>query len=584
MRSRSVLAALLVAVLLTASGPIAAFDELIDSPMYRLPALPTVKVERVLPKDAVSLWIEALKRPETDYRIKAAEALALAAQRGFKEATPAIETLQLALAKETHAAARLALVQALVALDAKEAAQLLWDAAQTGNQQMRALVEPALARWKYPKAAAAWLQRLDTNTPQPALVLALRGLGHMEQRDAADRIRDLLLDEATPPRVLWEAGQALGQIRTAGLETLALQLLKTPGRASLSDRLAAAALLRQHKGAEAMKVLNQLARDEAAAVVHMALTRIVELDLDAVAGMAPRLLADPDANLRLLAVDVLAQRPSKENLRSLSSSLDDPHLEVRRRARVLLEKLAVQKELRFTIIDQATTQLQAASWRGLEQATLLLVQLDHKPAAPRLLELLAHSRPEVDISAAWGLRKLAVPGTAPAVLQHVRQVRPTLNPMMPFDQLMAAEHRLAQLNQFLGQQRYRAAEEELKKFVPKMSIAAEARAAAVWALGMIHEGEALPKLARQLEGRLNDTSSIPPEDPRVRYMSAITLARINAKEALPSLRIYCPDQEVSDYSVNTACGWAIEKLSGEPLKAPRTLRIVHNDWFLLPRP
>ena len=43
-------------------------------------------------------------------------------------------------------------------------------------------------------------------------------------------------------------------------------------------------------------------------------------------------------------------------------------------------------------------------WRALEQATILLAVLDHKPAAPRLVDLLRFERPEVFVAAAWGLR------------------------------------------------------------------------------------------------------------------------------------------------------------------------------------
>src|SRR5262249_28314167 len=107
-------------------------------------------------------------------------------------------------------------------------------------------------------------------------------------------------------------------------------------------------------------------------------------------------------------------------------------------------------------------------------------------------------------------------------------------------------------------------------------------AAAVWALGLIHEGKASDKLVAAVEGRLNDVQTMPPEDARVRRMAAIALGRLGAKETLPSLRIWCPDQEPSTDSVTTACGWAIERLIGEALKSPKPIRKVWRDSFLTP--
>jgi hypothetical protein len=111
----------------------------------------------------------------------------------------------------------------------------------------------------------------------------------------------------------------------------------------------------------------------------------------------------------------------------------------------------------------------------------------------------------------------------------------------------------------------------------------EARAAAIWALGLIHEGKTDPELATALETRLNDVPpGGAPEDPRVRGMSAVTLARMKTKEALRSLRKWYVSGEPSADHVNNACGWAIEQLTGQAMPPPRTMEKRQLDWFLNP--
>ncbi len=76
--------------------------------------------------------------------------------------------------------------------------------------------------------------------------------------------------------------------------------------------------------------------------------------------------------------------------------------------------------------------------------------------------------------------------------------------------------------------------------------------------------------------------SIPPEDFRVRWMCAITLGRLKAKETLPSLQKYCQGFKPSTDRVGNACGWAIERLTGDKMQPAETLIREDRDWFLVP--
>jgi hypothetical protein len=145
------------------------------------------------------------------------------------------------------------------------------------------------------------------------------------------------------------------------------------------------------------------------------------------------------------------------------------------------------------------------------------------------------------------------------------------------------DHQLSQLNQFLGAQKYRPADAVLRRFVPRADgrLGPESRAAAVWALGRLHEGREVPELVGPLQERMLDMRSKPPEFTQVREMCAVTLGRTKAKEAVPTLRIFYVGKPTED-PVNNASGWALQRLTGEVMPAPQTARKVRLDWFLRP--
>jgi HEAT repeat protein len=566
-----------------------AFDEVIDSPMYQAPELAGPREERVFTEDTLRLWLRALERPEADLRRQAAEAVGLARRRGFKGLEAAVAPLVAVLDQpEQHSAVRLAAAQALVSLDAKEAAPTLLRQAQA-HGELCEVVDPALARWDYRPARAAWLARLGApDTPARRVVLAIRGLAAVREEQAAPRLRELALDDRVTGLIRREAARGLGLLRGDGLEQDAERLASDASPRGTASRLAAVSLLQRHGGDRSIQILQRLGADHEPAVAAAAVARLIEIDPKLVA--APEQLLDSaDSGLRLLGVEILLRRPSEQRLGLLGDRLADPHPEVRVRARGALRALAAGKEFRDPVIGKAVRVLGGRDWRGLEQAAILLAQLDHKPAAGRLLELLSFERAEVYVTAAWGLRRLAVAETLPGVVAFVKdRHRRLLAGEYPGPEMVLIDHQLSQLNQLLGQQKHKPADAVLRTFIPRTAkprqppFGSESRAAAIWALGLLHEGKPDNALTTALEDRLNDPSSMPPEDPRVLRMSAVALGRSRAKEALPTLRKGCPFGEPSGDQVNNACGWAIEQLTGEAMKPPRTIRRVERDWFLSP--
>jgi HEAT repeat protein len=558
--------------------------------MYKSPDLPMPDIVRVFPEGALDRWRKALERSEVDIRCEAAEAVARACRRGVKGLEVTVPLLCAVIDREDEqVSVQRAAAQALITLDARETAPSLLRLAQACGANVRDLVEPALARWDYKPARAVWLERLqDPSEALPGLLLAARGLAMVGEVKAAQRLREMMLAEHSHEPVRLEAARALGTLRHEGLEKDAEALGADLTPRGTASRLAAAALLRRHGSQEAVRLLQRLAQDTEPTVAEQALARLLEIDPKLVVPALEQVLVSPDPKVRSWGVEVLFRLPTEAHLRLLADRLDDQHLDVRRKARRYLRELADKKEFHTQIIADARRLLAMANWQGLEQAIILLAQLDYKPATNSLAKLLQHNRPEVYISAAWAFRKLDVPETLPFVATYVGVTQARLqNP--PKGQaapdvlsVWLRGHQLSQLNQFLGQRRYAPAEPALRNFVPRPSADPEARAAAIWALGLIHEGRTDSALVTALLGRLNDVRSAPIEDERVRQMCAITVARMKVKdkETLANLRRYCPDlKPVRDF-VHNACGWAIAQLTGEVVPPPQAIRSAQIDWFL----
>jgi HEAT repeat protein len=565
----------------------------IGSPMYRAPELPQPRIVTKLPPRLPALWLEALERPEADYKTKAAQAIALAHQRGFPGMEVAVGPLTRALDRpDQHPTVRVAVARALVVLDAKAAAAGLAKLAAT-DTDVREIVEPALAKWDYRPARATWLERLDQAPTRRGTVLAIRGLAAVKEEKAASRLRELALDRDVPAGIRLEAARAHGVLRPAGSETDAEGLVKDATPRGATDRLVAASLLRNHQDEAAVRQLQALGRDAEPAVAAVALARLVELDPALVLPLIDPVLASSDANVRRFGVEVLFRQPAEARLKLLADRLNDPHPDVRARARQALGELAKKAEWKTIVIREATRILTADDWRGLEQAGILLARLDHKPAADRLLALLAHRRPEAFIAAAWALRVLAVPETLPGVFKYYDDTYQAMlrsGPEAGRRDVPAAaiDQQLSQLGQFLGQAKHLPADGLFRRLIPPRAgkgmnpAGYEARAAAIWALGLMHEGTPVSAIAGPLAGRVQAVNPFDVEDERVRRMSAITLGRMKAADQLETLRQFYSAKGPSRDPVNNACGWAIERITGEKVPPPGVIEEFRIDWFLVP--
>ncbi|MBO0696755.1 MAG: HEAT repeat domain-containing protein [Zavarzinella sp.] len=552
--------------------------------MYADPDVPLARIVKVFPPRLIGLWLQALERSEDDLKCQAAAAIALARDRGMPGLEATVAPLLKALDRpEQHPTVRIAVAQALIALDTREVAPTLFTHLQTDGVEMRNVVDPALARWDYKPARAAWLERVEkAGIPRQSLLLAIRGLGTVREPKGVMRLRDLALSEKGDPIVRLEAARALGAIQTTGLEKDAERLAQEPGTAGNVAQLAAAAILRHHHSDEATKLLQRIAVESEPAAAVIALDGLLENDPGLVLGLLPKLTGSPDPGVRSRAVEAYRRRPAADHIPLVANLLDDPHPQVRIGARKALLVSAGRPEFRDGVLREATRHLATDHWRALEQATILLASLDHKPAAGRFVELLRFERPEVFVAAAWGLRKLAVAETLPAQLAEVERRWSRSQKLDATEPRTAIDLEVSQLAQSLGRARYAPAAPVLARFVPKQwNIGPESRAAAIWALGLIHENAPPERLVDGLIDRLTDDSTTVPEDLRVRRMAAVTLGRVKAKEAVTSLKKYYPRKLTAEPFPN-ACGWALQQITGEPLPGSGTVDVVQRGWFLEP--
>ena len=573
---------LLMTLLLTA-GAVARAEIRTEFAMDSDPILKAPEPIVVFPVKHRPLWLKALARPEIDLQRRAAEAIAEAHLLGtpdLGEAKPIL--VQIVSAESTHPAARSAAARALIALEARESADTLFAVSQKYGTDLRQLIEPALAKWKYQPIRQVWQQRLDVfETRHRDLMLAIDGAQVISDGSLVPALLLIVHDSLRPSGTRLAAARAAGQIQNSGLGPDSEKLLESPAP-SIVNRLCATSLLKQHRSQTELSLLIRLAQDEEPTIAAAALTALNVTDPQRILPIGEQVLRNRDANVRLQGVATYVMFATPDRVASLAKLLDDPHPGVRGQVRERLLVLAKAVEL-FAPILQATSDVLAGdSWPGQEQAALLLTALDHKPAAARMAQLLDSPRGEVIVATAWGLRKLAVRDTLPLILEKVRkefEVRSKVGTAT-----FAADAQVAHLCEALGLMKYAPADPVLRSYVPKNLLLGElTRGGAIWALGYLHADKLDEPLAQLMTERLTESlSAIPQESFRVRHACAISLGRMQAKSQVEPMRKFLgPNTELDPTSM--AIRWAIHELTGETLPEPGPpVNYVKSKWFLEP--
>jgi HEAT repeat protein len=550
-----------------------------DYAMDSDPLLPVLVPRKVFSDKYLPLWLQALDRPEADMQRLAAETVAQAHLEGMpkmSEAKPAL--VRIVSTKETHPAARFTAARALIVLEAKEAAPQLFRAAQGSDPAVRQLVEPALARWKYQPANEVWRKRLTSkDSNHRDVMLALRCLGNAGDQAALPQLLAIVHASERLSAERLAAARSAGQLKDAGLEDEARKLIHA--KATIIERLGAMGLLERHGSEAARKIMIGLAVDAEPSIASAALRRLNGIDPSLVLPLAEKALQNADSGIRTEGVKCFAALPTEERLKLLGRLLDDPHPVLRGQVREDFRRLAADAKWQPAILQSAMEGLNGESWRGQEQASLLLGHLDHKPAAPRLIKLLDSPRGEVMIASAWALRKLSMPETLPDLHKKAEYLTEIRLRQRNFEDL---DFQAAHLFEAFGRMDYKPAEPLMRRYIAKNFAMGEySRAAAIWALGLLHQGKPDEALAAQITARVTEPSSaMPPEMERVRHGGAISLGKMQAKSQAGALRKFF--NPTANSTVDLAIRWSLQELTGQKIPLPPPGILSKGGWFLEP--
>lgn len=539
------------------------------------------------------LWVEALASPEMDLRREAAQAIGLAHSYGYPHFEETVPQLISALeSPDAHRLVRLAAARALVILNASQAAEPLMQHALRDGWEMAQVVEPALAKWSYAPMRAIWLERLNLpRTSSRQFMLATQAAVKLQLGEASPRLRELALSRAARPNVRVDAALTLGQLQSTGLEPDARRLLEEQTAARSVEHLVAAALLRQHSGAEAEGLMLQLALSPEASAAALPLARLLEINPARTEPINPQIVASDDAKVRGLAAQILAAQKTPSALAFFPTLLGDRHPEVRTQAQDLLIALGNDAQIRAAVDQTVMQTLSSDNPRALASAAIVASGIGLKPATPRLIELLDFDQPDVALTGAWALREARDPAAAAPLVQKLAVDIAKFQKPAADDEGTSRRPYVAQLQQFsllleaFGLMRSHEAEPLL---LPLAQSRSPFQHPAIWALGHIYENDPQPEMVATLEKIVQSRNPLPGA------MAATALARMQAKDSVKLLRtFYKPgdvlrlkvdEDEIRDGDVfKYVCAVAVSRITGEPrdeLLIPEMAKKSRSEWFL----
>ena len=523
----------------------------------------------------IPLWSKALDHDESDLRRQVADSIAVASSRNMDGLDVMVPKLvKLIEAEETHDQVRRSVARALIAIDSRESSEALFAASQTDDRFLCELIEPTLAAWDYEPARAVWRARINELDTHDAIRtrVAARCLTIVKDEESGKTLVQLAADSSVPLGLRKEFAIAAGAIIQSGLRETAEDLLE---RGSLIDQMTAALMIRFHSDEASIGLMKKIVTQSPSVVGAIAVEGLHRNDPLLVVGLLDELIVSPDPKLRELLVQSIVAKPAVDSVSRAIELYNDPVPKLRHAVRRSMTGLAEREELRNTIIDRSVEVMDGTDWRGLEQSSLLLGALDHEPAVDRMVELLDHDRPEVFVSAAWGLRKLAVDSALPAMLVRAR----TNNEYNEKRDVEGENAQQDQLFQAFGLQTYEPSIMLLKSYIPKGLPGP--RPAAIWALGLIYEDQNDVGLAKQLATRLADVNSIPPEDEPVRTQCAVAIGRMGSRQEESQLRNFAEMDGMGTYPGH-ACYWALNRLFGDEIPPVPTIVIGDVGYPLAP--
>ena len=571
-----------------AGAQAAAVTNGIGNPMLHLPQLPRLHVQMTYNPQLTKLWHSALQQNIPEVIAKTCVTIRAAEKNKVPDLHVLVPSLEhLAVSKAVPLTVRTSVVRALAEIADKHTQSLLVHLDSSAPSAFAPVLDPLLATWRTVSMPGIWMARLKA--PAAALqvkVSAAKALGAARDHQADAPLKKVVRNAGEPLALRFAAAKSLARLRAKGLSSLSRSVLKTQGR-SVPQRLLCCTMLSSANTAAQRKMLLAFAGDSNSAVAAIAWRALIKTHVNDLQTLTSHMSGNADPTIRLLVAKAWRRIGGDKSIRCLGATLNDQRRPVRWYARDALIFLASQAQSRSFVVHTCRRIIHGTDPRAIRQACLVLGKLDDKTSAGDFVSLLSNKSPAVRLGAVVALRRVAVRGTLSAALKFAQSTsknsqfasahltKPGYAAALNDDNLQ-----LSQAFQFFGLMRYAPALSVMIPCIPKHApYGVEARQAAIWAIGMIDNGQSHPRLAKELAGRLDDMEMPIPEFEQVREMSAITLGRIHAKAHLTDLNASYNAHDLG--SVSLACRWAIGKITGKLPPLPHAAS-VFQAGFLVP--
>ncbi len=541
--------------------------------------------EEKFPVGLKVLWLRALKRPDPELQRLVIDTMAMAYEENLQGLEIALgELTKLASADDQDLDVLRATVQTLILLDPREHEELFAKLAVVKGRAISEIVEPALTAWGSTVMQQDWVERVEEQSASASqMILAMKGIAAIKATKPKNALQRLTRNASALRQLRITAARTLGKVDPSGQVQLATDILAEKSRPQALNALLALAAIESDDSENSIAVLNGLVNNDNSAVQSEALRHLYRIDYQLVEPFVDQLIGSRDVNVRWWCAKSMVDGLDSKRIAMLASLLDDLNPTLRRFAGSSLVQFSDSADLKPIVIKEVQNVLAKNGWRGCEQACVVLAKLDHDPSAQRMVELLGHPRGDVQVAAAWGLTQLRVAEVLPDMLDHAESIYQGLSSKQLNARMPGVTLHLAHLYLAFGDQAYTPSEPLLRKMIEKSYEYGEfARPAAIWALGMFHEGDADSDLVPLLTERLLDEEVEFPEMFFVRVMSAVSLGRMKATTVVDEIQGYV---ELGDL-VGSAARWSVEQITGTPVPVPSMRRTTNtkDHWFLTPLP
>ncbi len=560
----------------------------IGNPMLHLPQLPRLHAQKTYNPQLTKLWHLALQQNIPEVITKTCVVIGAAVKNKVPDLHVLLPSLEhLAVSKVLPVTVKTSVLKALVEIADPHTQALLVHLDSAEPSAFAQILDPLLAKWHAVAMRRIWMARLKAPSAELQVkVSAAKALGAAGDHQADALLKKVVQNAGEPLILRFAAAQSLAKLRAGGVAALSKSLLKTQGH-TVPQRLLCCTMLAAGNTAAQRNMLLALADDSNSAVAAIAWRALIKTDVNALQALAPHMSGNADPTVRLLVAKAWRRIGGNKSISGLGTTLNDQRRPIRWYARDALIFLGSHAKSRTAVLHTCRAIIHGSDPLAMRQACLVLGKLDDKASASDFVSLLSNKAQAVRLGAVVALRRVAVRSTLPAVLKFAQGTAKNsqfasahLNKPGYAVRLNDDNQQLSQAFQFFGLMHYAPALSVMIPCIPKHApYGVEARQAAIWAIGMIDNGQSHPKLARQLAGRLDDMAMPIPEFEQVREMSALTLGRIHAKARLTDLNASYSAADIGPLSL--ACRWAIGKITGKVPPLPHATT-VFQAGFLVP--